>query len=145
MFGADTVTTLEDIHVERWASDPFHYGLFSTWPIPANAPGDSMRRLAGKVGKVFFVNHASDPFIGMTSGNFGAVGTVMQLLPAYLRGEVCPQYEPDMSVNFGVRMENDKLYTCIGVRVPKGEGKTRKGQSSPDDDDDNFALPYGRK
>ena len=126
MFGEERVSNLEDFYMERWASDPLHYGLFSTWPVPANVPADTSQRLAAKVGRIFFANQASDANIGMTSGTIGASVRAMEQLTSCIRGEECQDYRPTMDARWDNK--DDQLYDC--VLIPKKPGKTRKVQAN---------------
>ncbi|XP_072046958.1 uncharacterized protein [Amphiura filiformis] len=129
MYGEENVSELEDIYFKRWASDPFHYGTFTTWPIPAQVPEDAHDRLAAKFGHVYFADDAeSEKDIGRLSGTLEATKTAMEKMIRCdeVEGGNCPdEYKvtPYMECE---QKDGRELYGC--VLIEKKEGKTRKVQ-----------------
>ena len=124
MFGDANVPDPDEIFMERWMSNPLHRGSHSTWPIPANEPVDGMQRLQAHVGKVFFANDATTPFIGTVTSEIASREIAMAQMLSCLQGDECEEYEP---VGRGGR-EDNVVYGCL-TGIQKSPGKMRKVQS----------------
>ena len=95
MFGSANVPGAVEFHFERWATNPLHYGSFSTWPIGANRPADARQRLAANVGRIFFAQDATDQAIGTVSGSVSAGERAAKQIVGCLNRRNCPrQYQP---------------------------------------------------
>ena len=132
MFAAHEVPNPTEVHMERWGTNPFHYGTQSTWPIPANVPSDSLHRIQAHVGRIFFANDAAhDQFLGTTAGTILASEISTARIIGCLLGEDCSEYKPRENSDD----KHDVLYGC--VKMPKKHGKTRK-ENAPEN---NILLP----
>ena len=93
MYGEENVSDLLEIHFERLATDPFHHGTFTHWPVPADVPVDAQERLAANVGRVFFSEQSSSDSLGFSVGDIqAATETVIKMLSCRA-GEECEEYE----------------------------------------------------
>ena len=132
LYGDDNVSDLEEFYFRRWGTDPFHYGLFTTWPVPAYFSETVTQRLASKVGRVFFAQEAGTGAEGTELAKFAASdAAVEQLLRCVNEGDCEDGFEPAEGGEGGEggqegedEDDDDELYGC--VRVLKKEGKTRK-------------------
>ena len=101
MFGSSVVPNIQELYFERWATNPLHYGSFSTWPVGADRPADARERLAAHVGRVFFAQDATDTAIGTVSGSVSAGERAAKQIIRCVNGRNCPRaYKP---VNTGGR------------------------------------------
>lgn len=98
MYGQSVVGVIEEFYFERWATNPFHYGSFSTWPVGADSPVDAMERLQGAVGRLHFAQDATDVAIGTVSGSVTAGEREARKIIACMSGRGGPtcnkQYQP---------------------------------------------------
>lgn len=95
MFGSANVPEIVEFHFERWATNPLHYGSFSTWPVGADTPVDAMQRIQAHVGRIYFAQDAGDKAIGTVSGSVSAGEKAARNIMACLRGRQCPPpYRP---------------------------------------------------
>ncbi len=126
MYGEENVSELEEMRFDRWATNPQYYGTSATSPIGINVPEDSNRRMGERFGRVFFADMTgSAKNIGRVIGGEEEAERVVKEIIQCKETECPPEYEPTPYYSNG-KCEDDQLYTCVGMRVPKGEGKTRK-------------------
>ena len=96
MYGNEAVSNITEFYMSRFATDPYLYGNFATWPI-GDFPEDAMDRLEGTIdGRVYFaLGDSHDEHIGIP---FGAVRTgeraAIAIEECNADDSVCTSYEP---------------------------------------------------